>query len=402
MNRTAHVSKTRLAVVALMYCVLFRGALAGETNTAAIPGRPSAPQYIIRNPREHSRYSPESRRWTGVPQLAVTPEGRLWVTFFASTTGGEDANNYVVLTTSSDKGRTWEEVLVVDPDGDGPLRGSEPTIWIAPDKTFWLFWAHRPSPGQTDRDSRATVWTMKTGDLETNHPNWSAPQYICDGFGSQKPIALSSGEWLYPSAASALDPTHSAQVYLSTDRGSHWSLSGAAPNEAGAENYGVEHSIVERKDGSVWMLARTRKDGICESVSTDKGRTWLPLKPLTIKHTASRFFLDRLSSGNLLLIKHGPIALDTGRSHLMAFLSKDDGRTWSKGLLIDQRVCACYPAGQQATDGTIYVTYDTDRLATQEITMVAFTEEDILSPDYDESIIKVARSRKIITKGGPR
>ena len=62
----------------------------------------------------------------------------------------------------------------------------------------------------------------------------------------------------------------------------------------------------ERRDGSLWMLVRTLY-GIGESTSTDGGRTWSEVAPSDIGHVTSRFFIRRLDSGNLVLVKHGEI-----------------------------------------------------------------------------------------------
>ncbi len=56
--------------------------------------------------------------------LSVSPGGRLWATWYAGPTPGEDENNYVVITTSADTGKTWTEVLVIDPDGQQTGDGS--------------------------------------------------------------------------------------------------------------------------------------------------------------------------------------------------------------------------------------------------------------------------------------
>ena len=74
--------------------------------------------------------------------IARTPKGRLWAVWYASPTGREDRNNYVVAVTSGDDGRTWSEaVLVIDPDRDGPVRAFDPQVWLDPDGQLWLFWA---------------------------------------------------------------------------------------------------------------------------------------------------------------------------------------------------------------------------------------------------------------------
>lgn len=90
----------------------------------------------------------------------------------------------------------------------------------------------------------------------------------------------------------------------------------------------------------------------------------------------------------------------TKRSHLMAFISQDDGETWSKGLLLDERLGISYPDGQQMDNGKIVITYDFNRTKEQHILMTMFTEADILSDDYDQKIIEVYNQRKIISDGG--
>jgi len=133
----------------------------------------------------------------------------------------------------------------------------------------------------------------------------------------------------------------------------------------------------------------------------EPGHTYSHLTPSNIKHPTARFFIRRLISGNLLLVKHGPIDLRTRRSHLMAFISKDDGQSWSEGLLLDQREGVSYPDGQQVEDDTIYIIYDYGRTIEQKILMTRFTEEDILSPS-DTRVVRVHQRRRTVSNGGEK
>ena len=81
------------------------------------------PQYVGAPKAEQSV---TNRAFTGIPSLAIAPKGRMWATWYAGVTPGEDHNNYVVLSTSGDGGATWNEVLVVDPDAGGPVRSFDP------------------------------------------------------------------------------------------------------------------------------------------------------------------------------------------------------------------------------------------------------------------------------------
>src|SRR5690606_23194204 len=99
---------------------------------------------VIKDPGKQARYTKESRRFTGIPSTIVTENGVMWATWYAGLTPGEDANNYVVLAASTDQGRSWEEILVVDPDEGGEVRAFDPEIWIDPDQKVWLFWSQAP------------------------------------------------------------------------------------------------------------------------------------------------------------------------------------------------------------------------------------------------------------------
>jgi hypothetical protein len=182
-------------------------------------------------------------------------------------------------------------------------------------------------------------------------------------------------------------------MVVSTDRGRTWVVRGAChvPKDDRAFD---EHMIVERHDGSLWMLARTAY-GIGESVSTDRGRTWPALAPSAIKHPSARFFIRRLASGNLLLVKHGPIDAQTGRERLTAHLSGDDGRSWRGGLLLDERSGVSYPDGAQARDGSIRVIYDHSRTGEKEILMARFTEEDV---ERGECVSGKAEMRMVVNR----
>ena len=351
------------------------------------------PPKLIKNPSSVENYIPGSRKFSGISSLAVSPNGHIWAVWYAGITPNEDVNNYVVVSTSSDNGQTWEEVLVIDPDSKGPVRAFDPEVWIDPNGDLWVFWAQQIQPS---RSTKCGVWAVTTRNLESSNPEWSAPFRLTDGVMMCKPIVLSTGEWALP-VSYWHEWENSAKIVVSNDQGQTWNIRGAVNTPKIVRNHD-EQMIIERKDDSLWMLVRT-KYGIGESVSFDKGVNWSPLIPSGIQHPAARFFISRLNSGNLLLVKHGSIDIKTKRSHLMAFISKDEGHSWSNGLLLDERPGVSYPDGQQASDGTIYITYDYNRTKDQKIYMTSFTEDDILCGS-DRKILKVFNSRKVISKGG--
>lgn len=326
-------------------------------------------------------YGPDTRLFQGIPGIERAPNGRLWATWYG---GGptEGPWNYVMLSTSADDGLTWSDlVLVVDPPD--PVRAFDPVLWLDPRGRLWLFWAQ----AWQGWDGRGGVWAIVTDDPEAEAPRWSEPRRLCDGVMMNKPIMLSTGEWALPAAVWAnrpsADPEHirassdpsGSNVVVSTDEGASWHYRGGADIP---ERSCDEHQLIERRDGTLWLLARTTY-GIGESVSTDGGRTWSPGRPSQIPHVpTARFFLRRLASGRLALVKHAPPDGRT-RSHLTAYVSEDDGRTWQGGLLLDERAGVSYPDGTEAPDGTIYLIYDFERTRARQILMATFSEADVLA-----------------------
>ena len=315
-------------------------------------------------------HAPTNRAFQGIPSMAVSPGGRLWANWYAGVTPGEDQNNYVAVSTSGDNGRSWKETLIIDPDGAGPVRTFDPELWVAPNGHLFVFWAQAVGHDGT----LAGVWCVTTENPDDAEPEWSKPRRLTDGIMMCKPVVLRSGEWVLP-ASTWRKTDSSARMIVSTDQGKTWVLRGAC-NVPAKDRAFDEHIITERRDGSLWLLARTRY-GIGESVSADRGVTWPDLKPSAISHPSARFFVTRLKSGKLLLVKHGAIDKRTGRSHLTAFLSADDGRTWTGGLLLDERAGVSYPDGQQTDDGLIRIIYDFSRTDARHILMAAFREQDV-------------------------
>jgi hypothetical protein len=379
MNRLACLTSVLLFVVLVAPLLA-----AGPSDPAA--GAPPTVQFT-----PGPEYADAVRMFQGIPGMERAASGRLWATWYG---GGvtEDQHNYVMLVTSGDDGQTWSSLkAVLDPDRAGPVRAFDPCLWHDPQGRLWLFWAQR---GQ----GLPQLLAMTTDNSGDENPTWSKPRWICEGIMMNKPTVLTDGRWLLPVAIWGREK--SDMVVASADRGQSWQLVGAATVPVKKDRNCDEHMLVERHDGSLWMLVRTGY-GIGESVSRDGGKTWSDVQRTTLCPTVSRFFIRRLRSGKLLLVKHAP-PRGAGRSHLTAYLSDDDGKTWQGGLLLDERNGVSYPDGVEGPDGTIYVIYDFSRQDKKQIFMAAFTEEDIAQKKSVSSRVRLRVLVNQATGVGPK
>lgn len=328
------------------------------------------------------------RTWQGIPGLECTAKGRVFASWFTGGTKEPEPDNTVVLTHSDDGGKTFFAPQAMGlPLSDG-TRCYDPCLWIDPKGRLWYLF------NRSVKDSiQHGVYARICDDPDASPPVWCAEFRVGFdvpfSFRMNKPTVLSNGEWALPvvhaleplAAWAGFDPKQVFGAAISTDEGKTWKLHGAIKTAKA----GLENMIVELKDGRLWMLIRTEKV-LWESYSSDKGRTWTAGKPTSIATPHSRFFIRRLASGNLLLVNHYKF---TGRSHLTAQLSTDDGATWNDGLLLDERGGqnysngvpggVSYPDGVQDKNGLIWITYDRGRNSVGEILLAKFREEDVLA-----------------------
>ena len=154
----------------------------------------------------------------------------------------------------------------------------------------------------------------------------------------------------------------------------------AAGKRLGIETFD-ESMILERTDGRLWMLARTWGIGkLAESISRDGGKTWSGAVASSIPTASTRFFLKRLKSGRVLLVNNNST---TARNNMTAFLSEDDGRTWSHSMLLDKRVTS-YPDVAEDINGDLYIIWDRGRETSKEILLSRITERDIMAGELIE------------------
>ncbi len=317
--------------------------------------------------RYEARYEddPVHRDYQSCPSICVAPDGTLLVTYTCYS--GEDQHNAVIVDSSVDGGNTWRQEFVVK---QGLYRSSWGNLWVDPQQRVWLFFQHWLPGYHNLHYTRCDAFRPGARD-------WLEPRRLCEALSPpetpirrsgahskgtfhkfiNKPVVLADGIWLAPVESNEW-PTRSVHALISLDQGNTWKVRGEAMIQPEHREIS-EPMVVERRDGTLWLLIRS-VHGMAESVSRDGGHTWSPFVRSAIPHCSSRFYLGRLASGRLLLVKHGHMRKTIGREDLTALLSDDDGRTWPYALLLRKGACT-YPDVDQDVAGRIHVVYDCGR-----------------------------------------
>lgn len=170
--------------------------------------------------------------------------------------------------------------------------------------------------------------------------------------GKNKPLLLENGEMLIP-VDHELDKT-SAVLTLNPEM-DEWTLGEtiSLPNNARC----LQPALVQISDNRLLAFLRSDTPRIWKTVSSDNGKTWGSPEETELRHNDSGVDVVRLQSGRMLLV-FNDVADREIRTPLSMAVSEDEGRTWSKPVVLDDADGDfCYPAVIQTADGTIHVAY---------------------------------------------
>lgn len=328
-------------------------------------------------------YRRKNRVWQGIPSIAVTKKGILYCACYSGG-DGECAENYVLVERSVDGGETWSEpIAVVDPEGY--VRAFDMCLWITPKDELALFW----NQSFGGFDGRAGVFLSICKNPEDEILRWGQAVRIADGIMINKPIVGGAGEWLL-----ALSLWNNVKSEFNEDCGDRMiklydTVDGKEPfRRLGGFDiegrYYDEPMVMMQKDGILHMLIRLPA-GIGEAFSKDGGKTWYNIRKTDIWGPDSRFFFGRLKSGRVLLVNHQKAGSDGSgetvpfqeRSHLAAWLSEDEGITWSAPFLLDERADLSYPDVAQDEEGNLFIIYDYARYKAKQLILTKISEEEI-------------------------
>ncbi len=328
------------------------------------------------------------RRWQGIPAIERAANGRLWCAFYSGGEKEPHPNNFVLITSRNSDGKPWSEPKIIVA-GEGETRVYDPALWHDPEGKLWLFYNRANT-----REKEFSVCAVTAEDSPSDAPEWSGQRIVELGvpfaFRLNKPIVISSGEWVLPVTWAETAPEgwfpESSQlqgVAISADKGVSWKLYGGVK----APPWALENMVVELSGGRLWMLIRAGGGMLWESFSSDAGRTWSEGIPGGIVNPATRFFISRISSGRLLLIN----TFDRKeRKGLKASISAADDETcFAGGIELDPRDNVSYPDAVEDGEGNIYAVHDCDRYGTGEIILNAFTEKEVIEKSENTAMTRL-------------
>lgn len=211
------------------------------------------------------------------------------------------------------------------------------------------------------KERAAPAWTDWGGSEETFR-QFILPTYVCrsldDGKTWEAPIQLNrtwcgclhslietrtgrlvlvGQEIIYPGWR------HATVIYVSDDKGLTWKRSHLLDIGVGSHDHAgsIEGSVIERKDGSLYLLLRTESGWLYEATSQDGGLTWGGFQQSGLKSVTCCPQMGRLLDGRIALLWNRPPRARPEDAHsreeLSLAFSADECRTWTDPVVIAAR-----------------------------------------------------------------
>jgi len=251
---------------------------------------------------------------------------------------------------SKDDGKTWEPRGAITREGetfrirDGNadtalLRTRKGTLVVVflnihGQRVSWDYKLNEPKD-----DIERWTWSARSLD---EGKTWLDVQVVQKGYAGalRDIIETSTGEIVVANQNVARKPgRHVSYTYVSGDEGLTWTRSNGMDIGGQGDHAGsIEGTLVELRDGRLWILLRSYHGHFYECFSDDKARSWTKPIASKIKASGSPGILERLSSGRLVLLWNrfakGRPRHYGRREELSIAFSDDDGKTWAEPVVI--------------------------------------------------------------------
>lgn len=315
-----------------------------------------------------------------IPGMIRTAKGTLVACFDARYENHLDLSSDidVAVVRSEDGGRTWTAPVVAMDAGPGKGNGcGDPCI--LQDHTTGRIWLQalavhfdrnpcllRSRPGFDPQDTGQWEMVYSDDDGKTWSSNINITREIKQHqwttilAGPGCGICTREGVIIFPAQIWDMKarPACMSTICYSTDHGKSWHYGNGVPHRTS------ECQVVELQDGSIMLSCRNETFGGKRVIYTtrDLGKTWQPhsTNVNTLNDPACQASLIAVNSskyGRLLLFSH-PDSRPKLRNHMSIHVSRDDGKTWSEGLVYDVRECWGYSCLAQVDEETIGVIYE--------------------------------------------
>jgi hypothetical protein len=359
--------------------------------------------FFLYNSKENPTLNP-IKGYQGIPTI-VYKNGILFAAWDVGNSG-EELNQYIIVSSSKDMGKTWEEnKLIIAPLQYG-IRHFDSSLWLDKYNNIHLSWTM--SMGMWDGGLGGVYEIMLK--LENDNIIITQPKYLFPGSMCMRPTSSGldndlmlfpvygygiGGGWFQGQFFSATLPEIvGPSLYSATYNEKNKKMNNPVLVSRIPRVYPStfdEHSFVNVGRDSLLCLLRKNYDGLCVNLSINNGRTWQGEKKFKELEgglmCSSRPFIGKLKSGNILVVFNN----SSQREKMTAFLSKDKGKTWPYKLLIDGRKSVSYPSVVQNDINEICVIYDYNRYPNGRIMFAKFTEKDIVEGTLKPELIVVSQ-----------
>jgi hypothetical protein len=290
---------------------------------------------------------------------------------------------------SKDEGKTWSEYSIFADSSRFDIR-IERALIRTRDGVIILAFANNKERAnwnwQNDiADSPGAMLPTYAVRSLDDGKTWQPPQKLHDEWtgANRDMIETKDGTVIISSMMMRHNPGHHTVVtYTSKTNGLNWIRSNVIDLGGVGHHSGVTEATIEQlRDGRIWMLMRTNWGVFWEAYSDNEGLTWKNFKPTKIDVSSAPGLLQRLKSGRLFLIWNranpkgqssylmsggdgisSEVAHSNNREELSVMFSDDDGKTWTKPVVI-ARVTdkskiknLAYPRVFEARPGEIWIT----------------------------------------------
>jgi lysophospholipase L1-like esterase len=210
----------------------------------------------------------------------------------------------------------------------------------------WMNGVERKAPQGWHWGEASAKWTdfilptytcRSTDDGKT----WEAPVKLSDPWCGciHSLIQMKSGRLVLVGQEIIAQWRHATVMWASDDLGKTWQRGDVLDYGIGTHDHAgsIEGSVIERADGSLYLLLRTESGFLWEATSKD-GLKWSGLKQTSIASVTCCPQMARLADGRIALLWNAPPRHNPGngssRAELSLAFSSDETASWSQPVIV--------------------------------------------------------------------